>query len=299
MTAAARDPRLCPVCGAGRLVAEARPLRRLHRLLELSRMPLHPRLRAGSNGEGEQRRRLPDTRARQRSRRAACRVSLKKGPYGHYVQLGEGDNGEKPKRVVAAQGHDARRRRSRDGAASCWRCRARSAATPRRRADHRRDRPLRPLYQARHVIHLARRRRRRADDRPQPRGEPAGRSQDRRRGAARIAARARAASRRRPVELYRGRYGPYVSHDGVNASLPKGADPESFALDRAVELLAAQRAKGKGKAKARRPARSAAPAKAAANGVRRRRLRSRRPGRKRKRSARKAAAKPKRPAAAE
>jgi DNA topoisomerase-1 len=65
------------------------------------------------------------------------------------------------------------------------------------------------------------------------------------------------------VGLYRGRYGPYVSHDGVIASLPRGADPDAFALERAVELLAAQRAKGKGKAAPRRPARKAAPTKAA------------------------------------
>ena len=30
------------------------------------------------------------------------------------------------------------------------------------------------------------------------------------------------------VALYQGRYGPYVSHDGVFATLPKTADPESF-----------------------------------------------------------------------
>ena len=69
------------------------------------------------------------------------------------------------------------------------------------------------------------------------------------------------------VGLYRGRYGPYVSHEGVHASLPKGADPDNFALEAAVELLATQRAKGgaKGKpaAKPRRPARKTASAKAA------------------------------------
>ncbi len=63
------------------------------------------------------------------------------------------------------------------------------------------------------------------------------------------------------VGLYRGRYGPYVSHDGVYASLPKGADPDTFPLDQAVALLAAQKAKGKG----RKPARKAAAA--ASNGA--------------------------------
>jgi DNA topoisomerase-1 len=47
------------------------------------------------------------------------------------------------------------------------------------------------------------------------------------------------------VAVYAGRYGPYVSHDGVFASLPRTADPDSFSLDQAVPLLAAQRQKGK------------------------------------------------------
>jgi DNA topoisomerase I len=42
----------------------------------------------------------------------------------------------------------------------------------------------------------------------------------------------------------------------VHASLPRGAEPDSFALERAIELLAIQRAKGKGTP--RRPARKAA-----------------------------------------
>jgi len=64
------------------------------------------------------------------------------------------------------------------------------------------------------------------------------------------------------VGLYRGRYGPYVSHDKVYASLPKGADPNTFPIEDALPLLAAQKAKGKGKT--RRPVRKAAGA--AANG---------------------------------
>ncbi|GAB4138070.1 MAG: type I DNA topoisomerase [Sphingomonadales bacterium] len=50
------------------------------------------------------------------------------------------------------------------------------------------------------------------------------------------------------VKLMDGRYGPYVTHDKVNASLPKDMDPDSLTLDTAVELLAARKAKGGGKA---------------------------------------------------
>ena len=48
------------------------------------------------------------------------------------------------------------------------------------------------------------------------------------------------------IGLYRGRYGPYVSHDGVFASLPRATDPDTLLLEQAVLLLTAQRQKGKG-----------------------------------------------------
>jgi len=53
------------------------------------------------------------------------------------------------------------------------------------------------------------------------------------------------------IGLYRGRYGPYVSHDGLYASLPKAANADSFTLAEALPLLAAQKAKGKTPRRAR------------------------------------------------
>ncbi|MDE2354709.1 MAG: type I DNA topoisomerase [Betaproteobacteria bacterium] len=41
-----------------------------------------------------------------------------------------------------------------------------------------------------------------------------------------------------PVGLYSGRYGPYVKHGKVNATLPTGADLETFTLEEALDLLA-------------------------------------------------------------
>ena len=47
-----------------------------------------------------------------------------------------------------------------------------------------------------------------------------------------------------PVALRSGRYGPYVEHRRVRASLPKGASADELTLDDAVKLLAAKAAKG-------------------------------------------------------
>ncbi|HEX6911484.1 MAG TPA: type I DNA topoisomerase [Longimicrobium sp.] len=47
-----------------------------------------------------------------------------------------------------------------------------------------------------------------------------------------------------PVNLFAGRYGPYVKHGSVNASLPKGVEPESFTLEQAIPLLAEREAAG-------------------------------------------------------
>ena len=46
------------------------------------------------------------------------------------------------------------------------------------------------------------------------------------------------------VILMDGRYGPYVTHDKVNATLPKGSSPDVVTLEEAIELIAAKIAAG-------------------------------------------------------
>jgi DNA topoisomerase-1 len=55
------------------------------------------------------------------------------------------------------------------------------------------------------------------------------------------------------VQVMSGRYGPYVKWEKVNATLPQDRKPEDVTLDEALELIAARASKGKGKGK--KPAR--------------------------------------------
>ena len=55
-----------------------------------------------------------------------------------------------------------------------------------------------------------------------------------------------------PVTVRDGRYGPYVNHGKVNATIPKSVMPEQVTLEQAVEMIAQKAAKGGGKAKGAR-----------------------------------------------
>jgi DNA topoisomerase-1 len=63
------------------------------------------------------------------------------------------------------------------------------------------------------------------------------------------------------VEICSGRYGPYVRHGKINATLPKGSSPETLTLEEGLELIAAKVAKGPA---TKKPAAKSAKAKATA-----------------------------------
>jgi DNA topoisomerase-1 len=76
-----------------------------------------------------------------------------------------------------------------------------------------------------------------------------------------------------PVSLLDGRYGPYVKHGKVNATLPKGMAPDSVTLEQAVALVDAKGAsgakaspRGKPAAKGKKAAAKPVPAAKAAAG---------------------------------
>jgi len=58
-----------------------------------------------------------------------------------------------------------------------------------------------------------------------------------------------------------GRYGPYIKHGKINASLPRDVEPEALTMDRAVELLAAKAEKSGTKTKSAAKAKPKAKAK--------------------------------------
>jgi DNA topoisomerase-1 len=68
------------------------------------------------------------------------------------------------------------------------------------------------------------------------------------------------------IVVKNGRYGPYVSHGGVNATLPRDVAPETVSIDQAVALLDARAERSGGRtssSRRKRPARTEAPSKPA------------------------------------
>jgi len=174
---------------------------------------------------------------------------LKRGPYGHYLQLGDGTGDARPKRVSLPPGvapEDVDR-----GMAQAL------LDLPRRLGPHpddgtpveahigrfgpyvRHDRLFASLPKGVDVLtvdlatalELLAKKRHRGAARRQLGAHPDD-------GA--------------PVTLHDGKYGPYVKHGKVNASLNEGSDPDALTLAQALELLAA-RAAAKG-GRGRRPA---------------------------------------------
>jgi DNA topoisomerase-1 len=234
------DPRKCPTCGDGRLTLK---LSKYGAFIGCSNYPecryTRPLSVPGEGGAEIGTKKLgedPDT---------GLEVTLRSGRFGPYVQLGEGADGEKPKRAslpknVPPEDVDF------DFALALL-------ALPREVGRHPEDgEPIRagigrfgPYVQHdktyanlesgddvfniglnRAVTLIAEKRakgprfRRFGADPGRPLGEHP--------------------TKGGPVVAMNGRYGPYVSHDGVNATLPRDKTPETVTLEEAVSLLDAR-----------------------------------------------------------
>ena len=232
-------------------VAAPRQIRRLCRLLELSRLRLYPPLGEG-NGNGEAEAGETATRCSARiptpARRSPCAPAAS-------APMSSAAKARKPKRSSLPKGWTADIDRPREGAGpavAAPRCRQ---ASRNRQDDLGRPRPLRAVRAARRHLRQSRFDRGRVLDRPQPRR--LGASPKSRPRAARAARRnaggaqgaRRASGRRRQVTVRDGRYGPYVNLGKINATLPKGKDPMSVTME---EALALDRRKAQGRRKGRR-----------------------------------------------
>ena len=70
----------------------------------------------------------------------------------------------------------------------------------------------------------------------------------------------------KPVEVLEGRYGAYVKHEKTNATLPKDLDPQAVTMEKALELIAAKEAKAGKKPAAKKGAKKSTAKKGAAKG---------------------------------
>jgi DNA topoisomerase I len=256
------DPRLCPGCGAGRLSLK---LGKFGAFIGCSNYPNCRYTRALAL-EADTDASTPET-SLGTDPESGLPVTLKKGPYGHYVQLGPGDAELKPKRVALP--------RSTKPAEVDLETALRLLALPRELGRHPETGQTISAGIGRfgpYIKHGTTFKSLGADDDVLTIGlnravvllaEPA---PGRRRGP-QLLRELGPHPEGGSVGLYQGRYGPYVAHNGVIATIPRNSDPATFPLEQAIPLLATQRDKGKGKGRRRKTGSATTPPRKAANGA--------------------------------
>jgi DNA topoisomerase-1 len=247
------DPRQCPTCGTGRLSLK---LGKFGAFIGCSNYPdcrYTRALTAGSDGNGDNSTKLlgqdPDT---------GLEVTLRNGRFGPYVQLGEATNGEKPKRTPLPKGlapDDVDLERA-----------LALLGLPRQVGLHpetgepilaglgrygpyvQHGKTYASLEPGDDVLNIGLNRAVTLIAEKQLKG-----GRGRRFGADPGRALGEHPVKGGAIVAKHGRYGPYVSHNGVNATLPPDKTPETVELEDAVALIDAKA----GNAPAKRPARRA------------------------------------------
>ncbi|WP_029355145.1 type I DNA topoisomerase [Bosea sp. 117] len=254
------DPRLCPTCGTGRLSLK---VGKFGAFIGCSNYPECKYTRPlavqnGENGEAE----TTGTRVLGTDPESGLEVTLRDGRFGTYLQLGEGKDGEKPKRSSLPKGLAPADVDLETALALL--------ALPREIGHHpETGEPILagigkfgPYVQMgrtyanldsgddvlsiglnRGVALIADKQNKGPGGR---RGAPAGRELGEHPTLGGV------------ISVRPGRFGAYVNHGKVNATLPKGTDPEAVTLDEAVKLIAA-----KAETSPARPARKSSTAKSA------------------------------------
>ncbi len=233
------DPRACPECGSGRLGLKTS--KKGGAFIGCSNYPecryTRP-LAADPEGNAE---------TRVLGEHEGQPVTLRSGPFGPYVQLGEQQQGseEKPKRVSVPKGTDI----DLETAIALL-------SLPREVGRHPDGEPLEAgvgrygpyVRHGRTYASLSR-----GDDVltiGMNRAMDLIAQKEARKGGGRAAQTPLRELGEHPeggaLNLMSGRYGPYVKWNGTNATLPKGTDPESLTREQALELVEAKRKTGKG-----------------------------------------------------
>ncbi len=268
------DPRACPVCGSGRLSLK---IGRFGAFIGCSNYPECRYTRQFTEPQGaENEATPPEGKLLGYDPDTGLPVTLRSGRFGPYVQLGEAENGEKPKRASIPRGMDA--------ATIDLERALQLLALPREVGLHPESgkpitagigrygpfvlhdgtyanlESLEDVFTIginRAVTLLAEKaaggkgkwQRRKAEVLKDLGEHPEGGK----------------------IEVLSGRYGPYVKHGSINATLPKGKDPLALTREEALDLLAARegqngtgRKRGKAKASTKKAAEKPAPEKAAA-----------------------------------
>jgi DNA topoisomerase-1 len=243
-----RDPRACPSCGDGRLSLK---LGKFGAFVGCSNYPAcrNTRPLVAADGDGEDGATPGDGPRVLGTAPDGAEVTLRKGPYGLYVQHGEGGDETKPKRTSLPKGMDPETVDLETALALL--------SLPREIGRHPETGETITAGIGRYgpyVKHADAYKSLKADDDVLTIGinravsllaEPS------RGRATPLRVLGRHPDDDQEVTLYDGRYGPYVKHNKINATLPKGADPDTFSLAQAVPLLAERAAKkGKPSAKA-------------------------------------------------
>jgi DNA topoisomerase I len=233
------DPRLCPVCGTGRLSLK---LGKHGAFIGCSNYPECRNTRPlGPAGEGEE----MSTRVLGIDPESGLEVTLRAGRFGPYVQLGEAVNGEKPKRAGLLRGMQP--------ADIDLDTALKLLSLPREIGPHPEDgepivanngkfgpyvkhgKTYANLETGDDIFHIGLNRAVTliAEKIANPKGR-------RRFGSDPGRSLGEHPDKGGPVVVKSGRYGPYVSHGGVNATLPKDKAPETLTLAEAIPLLAAR-----------------------------------------------------------
>jgi len=245
------DPRICPVCGTGRLSLR---LGKFGAFIGCSNYPECKNTRPLSETGG-----MGGTRVLGTDPETGLEVSLRVGRFGPYVQLGEGTDEEKPKRSSIPKRQEV--------ASVDLPTALKLLALPRIVGKHpETGEPIKANIgrYGPYVQHEKTYANLEEGDDPLTIGlnravtliaEKAAKGPGKRRfGTDPGKPLGDHPAKGGPVVVKNGKYGPYVSHNGVNATLPAEITPDTVTLAQAVELLDARAGKSAGGARPRRTA---------------------------------------------